>query len=52
MKKEMTLAELAKELGEDKKIRILCEDDDSYILQFSKKQQSLEEAGYSFEMGM
>lgn len=51
MKTEMTLQELANELGKDKKIRVLCEDERMLVLTYSKNQQPLSD-DYSFEMGM
>ena len=51
MKKEMTLQELMKELGRDKKVRVLCEDNDTIVLTFSKNQKTLSDE-YTFEMGM
>lgn len=51
MKIEMTLEELSKELGGDKKVRVLCEDDRIIVLTFSKGQKPLSD-DYSFEMGM
>lgn len=51
MKTEITLQELADELGSDKKVRVLCEDKDTIVLTFSKNQNPLDDE-YSFEMGM
>ncbi|MDO5399148.1 MAG: hypothetical protein Q4G33_14620 [bacterium] len=51
MKTEMTLRELSDEFGKDKKIRVLCEDENTIVFTFGKNQKPLSE-GYSFEMGM
>lgn len=51
MKREMTLQELIEELGRDKKVRVLCEDNDTIVLTFNKNQELLSEE-YNFEMGM
>ena len=50
MKTEKTLKELAKALGEDKKIRVICEDENTIVLAFRKNQHPAED--YSFEMGI
>lgn len=49
---ELTLNEFAKKYGDDKRIRILCEDDESIVIIYGKKQESLNEQEYSFEVGM
>lgn len=51
MKSEMTLRELSEELGEEKRIRLLCEDENIIVLTFSKKQSPLSDE-YDFDMGM
>ena len=52
MRSELTLKELAEKYGENKRIRILCEDDESIVLIYRKKQKSLNEQEYSFDTGI
>lgn len=52
LKNEMTLKELADKFGVDKKIQIVCDDDNGVVLYFSRKQKDLSKISYSFDMGM
>ncbi len=49
---EITIEQLAEKYGNDKKIRIICEDEDGLVFLYSKNQKTLSEQEYSFDAGM
>ncbi len=52
LKSEFTLKELADKLGSNKKVHIICNDENGMVLYFSKRQKELNGQDYSFDAGM
>ncbi len=52
LKSEFTLKELADKLGSNKKVHIICNDENGMVLYFSKHQKELNGQDYSFDAGM
>lgn len=49
---EKTLGELEKELGADKKVRLIGEDENLAVFIYNKHQVSLSDQDYSFDVGV